>query len=217
MNTRFRTLALVPLAAGFLLSSGALHGQADSKRKEPQPTENFPANPNINPPPSQHLNTRGYANSSGESSEAYTSLGRKDRKFMTDTFEWLPEESKLARLAATRATDPEVRSFAERRVKESEQMDQELNALAVKKRFGLPRVYKEPRFEKLADRNGGDFDRAFARSERDSLEKTAEHFRAAAKNGEDGDLRAVAEKLAGILEKSRDEAKRLEAKLGSGS
>jgi len=110
-----------------------------------------------------------------------------------------------------------VRSFAERRVKESEQMDQELNALAVKKRFGLPRVYKEPRFEKLADRNGGDFDRAFARSERDALEKTAEHFRAAAKNGEDGDLRAVAEKLAGILEKSRDEAKRLEAKLGSGS
>ena len=180
--------------------------------KEAQPTENFPRTPEVNPPPTQHRSTPGYANSSGESSPTYTFLGRKDRKFMLDTLAPLDERAKIIKLAATRAVNGEVRQFAERRLKEQETMVAELTQLAARKRFGFPKTEHQRRFENLFDRSPDKFDAAFLKDERAALEESVERCRRAVSEADDADLRAMAGKVVELLGASLAEAKRLEGR-----
>ncbi len=223
MNTRTLIFHRVIGFGAVGLSALSLWAQPDGPKGPPPPNPakdpkasppiNYPANPNINPPLDQHRSTPGYANSSGESSQAASSLDGKDRRFLTDTLERLPEEVKIAKLGIARARNPAVKAFAERRMKENAEWDRELNALAVAKKFGLPKADRERRFENLLEKPGQVFDREFVDAQKASLKTMNEWFKEAASEAKDPDVRALAEKLSRTTEQSRAEAERLESQL----
>jgi putative membrane protein len=127
--------------------------------------------------------------------------------------ERLPEEVKIAKLGTARARNPAVKAFAERRIKENAEWDRELNALAVAKKFGLPKADRERRFENLLEKPGQVFDREFVDAQKASLKTMNEWFKEAAREVKDPDVRSLAEKLSRMAEQSHAEAEQLGSQL----
>jgi putative membrane protein len=93
-------------------------------------------------------------------------LARADRKFIQEAAESGMFEVQVAQLAASKATDPAVKSFADMLVKEHSQANNELVQLANSKSVELPAAPprgKRRDVEQLGKRTGNDFDRAFVR------------------------------------------------------
>jgi putative membrane protein len=93
-------------------------------------------------------------------------LSRADRKFIQQAAEGGMFEVQVAQLAASKATDPNVKSFAEKLVKEHTEANNELVQLANSKKVELPAApprAKRRDIEQLGKRTGSEFDQAFVR------------------------------------------------------
>jgi putative membrane protein len=211
-----RSAALITLA---LLSAGSLAlAQSADKEKpnqpvpEPKPAasapapaptspaspnanQNFPSNPNVNPTPGQKYNAKGIANSTGESGAGKTSLERADQTFLTETFERTAEEYKIAKLAASKAATPDVKTFAEKRVKAYEQLSQKLDAINKDKHMGLIETKKEHAFDSLNKKSGTDFDEAYLKYDRAEMKHAIERAQKTAEKGKDDAVKTFAAKL----------------------
>lgn len=93
-------------------------------------------------------------------------LARGDRKFMQKAAEGGMYEVQIAQLAASKATDANVKSFADTLVKDHQAANNELVQMANAKKVELPAA--PPRamrrdIEKLAKLKGKDFDERFVR------------------------------------------------------
>ncbi|MDF2464818.1 MAG: hypothetical protein K0Q43_3053 [Ramlibacter sp.] len=93
-------------------------------------------------------------------------LARADRKFIQQAAEGGMYEVQIAQLAASKATDPNVKSFADTLVKDHQAANNELVQMANARKVELPAA--PPRamrrdIEKLAQRTGKDFDERFVR------------------------------------------------------
>jgi putative membrane protein len=93
-------------------------------------------------------------------------LARADRKFIQQAAEGGMYEVQIAQLAASKATDANVKSFADTLVKDHQAANNELVQMANAKKVELPAA--PPRamrrdIERLAQRKGKDFDEHFVR------------------------------------------------------
>jgi putative membrane protein len=93
-------------------------------------------------------------------------LARADRKFIQQAAEGGMYEVQIAELAASKATDANVKSFADTLVKDHQAANNELVQMANAKKVELPAA--PPRamrrdIERLAQRKGKDFDEHFVR------------------------------------------------------
>ena len=125
-------------------------------------------------------------------------LARSDRKFIQEAAEGGMFEVQVAQLAASKATDPAVKDFANKLAHEHELANNELVQLANSKHVELPAAPprgKRHDIEKLGKMNGAAFDREFVKEVGiKDHEKDIKKFEKAANDAKDPELKAWAQK-----------------------
>jgi len=123
---------------------------------------------------------------------------RGDRKFITEAAESGMFEVQVSQLAATKATDAQVKSYASMLVDHHTAANNELVQLANAKKVELPAA--PPRamrrnLEKIGKQNGAEFDREYVREVGiKAHEKDIRLFEKASKNVQDPELKAWIDK-----------------------
>jgi putative membrane protein len=140
-------------------------------------------------------------------------LARADRKFMQDAAEGGMFEVQAAQLASTKATDPNVKSFASKLVDEHTAANNELVQLANSKKVELPAAPprgKRKDVEKLGKLSGNDFDQRFVREVGiKDHEKDIKKFEKASEKVKDPELKAWIDKTLPHLREHLAQAQKL--------
>jgi putative membrane protein len=125
-------------------------------------------------------------------------LARADRKFIQDAAESGMFEVEIAQLASSKASNPDVKSFATTLVNDHTKANNELVQLANSKKVELPAAPprgKRKDIEKLAKLSGNDFDQRFMREVGiNDHEKDIKKFEKASEKVKDADLKAWVDK-----------------------
>lgn len=128
-------------------------------------------------------------------------------------------EVETSKLAASKAQDPQVKSFAQKMVTDHTAANEELKSLATKKGWTLPTSLDAEHkavVQKLSAKSGADFDAAYSKQMMQDHEKTVALFKGATQSS-DADLAKWAEKTLPTLEKHEQLAANLPAESHSAS
>jgi len=140
-------------------------------------------------------------------------VARADRKFIEAAAGNGMFEVQVAQLAASKATDPNVKSFAGMLVDHHTAANNELVKIANAKGVELPAAPKRALrrdIEKLGMKNGEEFDRDFVRSVGiKAHEKDIKMFQEARKDVKDPELKAFVEKTLPVLQEHLAAAEKL--------
>jgi putative membrane protein len=112
-------------------------------------------------------------------------------------------EARLGELALTKALSPEVKSFAQSMVTDHGKANEELKILASKSNISIPETLSatsQEKYDAIAQKDGEDFDRAYAEAMVDDHKETIENFYVEANKGSESEIRAWAEAKVPILE-----------------
>jgi putative membrane protein len=118
-----------------------------------------------------------------------------DSEFAVDAADGGLMEVKLAELAKTNGSSQKVKDFAATMIKDHGMANEELKALAQRKNITLPMALgeeKQAEYDKLAKKNGKDFDKAYAAYMVDDHEEDVREFEKAAKECKDEEIRTWA-------------------------
>lgn len=140
-------------------------------------------------------------------------IARGDRKFIEDAANSGMFEVQVAQLAASKATDANVKSFASMLVDHHTAANNELVKIANAKGVELPAAPKRALrrdIEKLGKKNGAEFDRDFVRNVGlKAHEKDIKLFEKAGKDVKDPDLKAFVDKTLPVLREHLAAAQKL--------
>jgi putative membrane protein len=140
-------------------------------------------------------------------------LARGDRKFIDDAASSGMFEVQVAQLAASKATDPNVKSFAGMLVDQHTAANNELVKIANAKGVELPAAPKHALrrdIEKLGKKNGEAFDRDFVREVGiQAHEKDIKMFQKASKDVKDPELKAFVDRTLPHLQEHLAAAEKL--------
>jgi putative membrane protein len=129
---------------------------------------------------------------------AAAKIARGDRKFIEEAANSGMFEVQVAQLAASKASDPNVKSFASMLVDQHTAANNELVKIANAKGVELPAAPKRSLrrdIEKLGKKNGDEFDRDFVRNVGvKAHEKDIKMFQDASKDVKDAELKAFVDK-----------------------
>ena len=128
-------------------------------------------------------------------------------------------EVETSKLAATKAQDPQVRSFAQKMVTDHSAANEELKALAKKKGLMVPTsldTEHQAIVQKLSAKSGAEFDSAYSKQMMKDHEKTVKLFKGAV-HSSDADVAAWAQKTLPTLEQHDQLAAQLPASRHSAS
>jgi putative membrane protein len=131
----------------------------------------------------------------------------EDAKFATDAANGGLAEVALGKLAQTKATNPQVKSFADMMVTDHSKVNDELAAIAKAKNITLPAAPDADHQKKLDDLSklsGKDFDKAYVDAMVDGHKKTLDLMNMAAKDCKDSELKAFAVKTAPVVQTHLD-------------
>ena len=140
-------------------------------------------------------------------------VARGDRKFIEEAAGSGMFEVQVGQLAASKATDANVKSFASMLVDHHTAANNELikiaNAKAVELPAAPPRALRKD-IEKLGKKNGADFDRDFVREVGiKAHEKDIKMFEKASKDVKDAELKAFVDKTLPVLREHLAAAQKL--------
>jgi len=128
-------------------------------------------------------------------------------------------EVSLGRLAADKATNPDVKQFGQRMVDDHSKANDELTNLASSKGIQPP-ADPDPKHQALMDRlgklSGAEFDRAFMQAMVADHNHDVNEFRTYSQRGSDPEVKAWAAKTLPTLEQHQQMAKQTAAKVGAG-
>jgi putative membrane protein len=136
----------------------------------------------------------------------------KDAKFATDAANGGMAEVALGKLAQTKATNVQVKSFADMMVTDHSKANEELMAIAKAKNITLPAAPDadhQKKLEDLSKLSGKDFDKAYVDAMVDGHKKTLDLMQMAAKDCKDTELKAFAAKTAPVVETHLDAIKKI--------
>ncbi|WP_332815509.1 DUF4142 domain-containing protein [Ramlibacter sp.] len=140
-------------------------------------------------------------------------VARGDRKFMQEAAEGGLYEVQAAKLASAKASDPEVKKFAEMLVEQHTKSNDELAQLAKAKAVELPATAprsKRRDVESLGKKQGAEFDREFVQEVGiEAHEKDIKKFQEAGKDVKDPELKAFVTKTLPVLQDHLAQAKQL--------
>ena len=142
-----------------------------------------------------------------------------DNEFMTRTASGGLAEVEIGKIAQTRATNAEVRMFAERLVKDHTKVNEELTEIAREVGVKLPdrpMPEHQKHVDHFRDYKGEAFDREFTSHMIKSHEKSIEAFTRATKEAKDTKLRAFATKTLPTLKEHLALARKVESQLPKG-
>jgi putative membrane protein len=124
-------------------------------------------------------------------------------------------EVALGREVSQKATNADVKAFAQRMVTDHDKSSTELKQLAAKKGFNVPSDLDrdhQKKLDEMSKLSGAKLDKEYARDMVSDHEKDVKEFRDAAKDVKDPDLRAWADKTLPTLESHLTAAKDIKAK-----
>jgi len=130
-----------------------------------------------------------------------------DSKFATDVANGGLAEVALGKLAQQKATNPQVKSFADMMVKDHSKANDELMAIAKAKNITLPAAPDADHQKKLDDLSklsGKDFDKAYVDAMVDGHKKTLDLLKMGEKDCKDAELKAFATKTAPVVQMHLD-------------
>jgi len=142
-------------------------------------------------------------------------LTSDDKEFMTKAAQGGMAQIALGQDAARKATNPDVKAFAEKMSAEHMKANDELASLAHQKGATLPTQLDDKhqkQLDKLTKYSGTKFDKEYAADMVNDHEADVKEFRKAAKDVKDPDLRSWAEKQIPMLESQLATAKDIKAK-----
>lgn len=138
-------------------------------------------------------------------------LSWSDKRFVTKVADNSQDEAALAKLAAERASNPDVRNYAQRLVQDHSKVNQELMTLASAKNVEIDRDDQKDRaYRRLSDKSGQEFDREFVEHMIDQHEKDIKMFEKAASDAKDQDVRQFASQNVGSLREHLRKAQSLQ-------
>ncbi len=118
-------------------------------------------------------------------------------------------EVAMGELAVRRATNPEVKAFAQRMIDDHSKANQELARLAQKLDVATPTKLdadQEAEAARLATLSGPEFDREYMRSQLADHDETLAIFERQTAPGKDGDVKAWASRMIPTLRSHREQA-----------
>jgi putative membrane protein len=136
--------------------------------------------------------------------------------FMTEAAKGGMEEIELSKLALNKATNKEVRDFAQKMVTDHTKASGELKTLAAKKKFTLPAVLTPEQVSMATDMAkvpSEEFDEEYVNAMVKDHEKDVSLFEAQSKNGTDADAKAFAAKTLPTLQMHLTMIKALQGKM----
>jgi putative membrane protein len=140
-------------------------------------------------------------------------IARRDRKFIEDAANSGMFEVQVAQLAAAKATDPQVKSYASMLVDHHTAANNELVKIANARQIELPPAPKRSLrrdVEKLGKKEGAEFDREFVREVGiEAHEKDIRMFEKAREDVKDPELKAFVEKTLPVLREHLAHAQKL--------
>jgi len=133
-----------------------------------------------------------------------------DRRFVTKAADDGQDEVSLAQLASQRATNSEVRNFAQKLVDDHTKVNSELSSIASQKNVKVDKDNDKDRaYKRLSKRTGSDFDQEFVEHMIDEHEKDIKMFEKAANDAKDPDVRSFASKHVSHLREHLQQAQGL--------
>ena len=189
------------------------------------PTTNVNVNANTNANRSNTSTMGNATNSMGTavntvsntiSNAASSVTGGSDSSFVEDAANGGMAEVEFGKVASTKATNPEVKKFAQMMVTDHTAANNALKALAGKKGWKLPTELDSSHkstLDKLKGYSGAEFDKEYVEEMVNDHETDVKAFQDKAKNATDPDLKAFAEKTLPVLQKHLDAIKAIQAKM----
>lgn len=123
-------------------------------------------------------------------------------------------EVELGKLASTKATNPQVKEFAQMMVTDHGKANDELKAIAKTKNITLPLTVDSEHQKLMADlqkKSGKEFDKAYVDAMVDGHKKTLSLLQDEAKNGKDPELKSFASKTAPIVQHHLDAINKIQS------
>lgn len=181
----FTWLGIIGLVAASLCLTGVAFAQSETKKK------------------SDDTSSPAQATASGDTS-AKGPVTEKDKKFIKKAAKGGMMEVEMGRMASENAKNDDVKAFGKRMMEDHSKVGEELKSIAEKKGVKMPHKKKEANWKSDKDY----MDMMVKDHEKDLAE-----FQNEAKNGDDADLKAFAEKTAKVVEEHLKMAKELQGKL----
>jgi putative membrane protein len=125
-------------------------------------------------------------------------------------------EVELARLASTKATNQEVKKFAQMMMEDHMRANDELQSLATQKNITLPATLSDEsrnNVERLSKLSGTDFDREYMDLMVEDHEEDVDLFKKAADDSKDAEIKAFAAKTLPKLENHLQMAKQTQERV----
>lgn len=146
-------------------------------------------------------------------------LQRSDAGFLKQAAENGHAEVESSRIALKKASDANVKAFAQRMVDDHTAAGQKLNALAKRKGVEVsdsPSLIQKAKLKLLEAADGAEFDRKYAQSMGvEAHEETVEMFEKAAKDARDPDVKAFASQTLPTLREHLTMARTLAQQVGA--
>lgn len=157
----------------------------------------------------------GMSNGGNNNTMSNANAASMQDNFWTNAAHGGMAEVELGRLAAQKATNPEVKRFAQMMVADHTKNNEELKAAAAKKGVTLPTGLDsahQSMMQRLQGLTGAEFDRAYMEGQVDDHEATLQLMEDNTGNA-DADIKAIATKTAPIVKAHLDMAQSIQGKL----
>lgn len=224
-NPSFLQFRRAVVAVAVLLSTGAAvavaqgtDNAANSAQTNPSSNDNN-SNSNMSPnnsgsDMSNSSSAENASDTNANSSSSKSKLSWSDRHFIEKTAAGNQQEIQLAQLAADRASNPDVKSFAQQLVQDHTKLGQDLQTLAQSNNITLKEENKEDHeYKKLASLSGTDFDSRFIKRMVSEHKKDIKEFKDRADDAKNADLKAFAQNQLPTLQHHLEMAQSLESSI----
>ncbi len=154
--------------------------------------------------------------STQEPSTTASGLSAADQAFVKEAAIGGMAEVELGKLAASKASNPDVKQFGQRMVDDHGKASEELKSWAAQKKVNLPTeldAKHKAEHAKLEKLSGDAFDRAYMASMVADHNKDVAEFQREAKSAKDPDLKAWVSKTLPTLQDHQKSAKEISAKV----
>ncbi|GAA4094201.1 DUF4142 domain-containing protein [Mucilaginibacter panaciglaebae] len=139
-----------------------------------------------------------------------------DAKFAVDAANGGMTEVELSKLAATKATNAEVKAFANMMVMDHGKANEELKGIAATKNITLPdsvNADSKKAVEDLSKKSGADFDKAYVDKMVSDHKSTVDMFESASKNLKDRELKAFVDKTLPVIKGHLDHINKIQGSM----
>jgi putative membrane protein len=190
----FLFLGAVSLAVAQAPGGGAAPGQAT---------------PQTNP---GQMSRRGADSPLDQNTPMNTSTKVDDKKFVKDAAEGGMAEVELGKLAAQKATNPDVKQFGQKMVDDHSKANDKLKDVASQESIEIPAALGskyQSRIDKLSKLSGDKFDKAYVKDQLKDHENDVKEFQAEAQNGQDPKVKSFASETLPTLQEHLELVKNL--------